>query len=125
MAGQVRLGLGDVWVELGADVAGVLQFGVPFGVVSQQVSVGVFVVLAEVAGWCSELVGEQAGAPHGAGIEIVSCVRVVQRLEETPVGEVGVCQEIGIFIYRAGGYTGKLELGHEVVRIPVPGPPRD
>ena len=58
MAGQVRLGLGDVCVELGADVASRLQFGIPIGVVSQQVSVGVFVVLAEVAGRCSELVGE-------------------------------------------------------------------
>ena len=55
----------------------------------------------------------------------MSCGRVVQRLEETSVGEVGVCQEIGIFIYRAGGYTGKLEFGHEIVRIPVPGPTRD
>ena len=58
MAGQVRLGLGDVWVEFGADVAGGFQFGIPVVVVSQQVSVGVFVVLTEVAGRCSELVGE-------------------------------------------------------------------
>ena len=58
MVGQVRLGLGDVWVELGADMAGGLQFVVPIVGVSQQVSVGVFVVLAEVAGRCSELVGE-------------------------------------------------------------------
>ena len=55
----------------------------------------------------------------------MSCVRVVQRLEEAPVGEVGVCQEVGVFVYRARGYTGKLEFGHEVVGIPVPGPPRD
>ena len=46
MAGQVRLGLGDVWVELGADVAGGFQFGIPIVVVSQQVSVGIFIVLA-------------------------------------------------------------------------------
>ena len=51
-AGEIVAGpvsLGDVCVELGADVAGGLQFGIPVVVVSKQVSVGVFVVLAQVA----------------------------------------------------------------------------